>query len=253
VLDDPNQDLCYAPVFSPDGTKLIVVNGGNGIHVWDLRLIRERLAELGLDWDAPVYPPADPEGKVEPLKVEVRLGSPVQSILSRDERARRAIDSYRRRVEANPNDANSCNNLAWVYVTAPEGLRDVNAALPLAEKAVRLAPTNGAYANTLGVAYYRAGRYREAVDVLRPNLARQEDRYLAFDLYFLAVSLHKLGEIERARDYFEWAVRWPRTDQRLTPGQIEELDLFRAEAGDVLGIAVKGGAEIGPPPREVKK
>ena len=32
------------------------------------------------------------------------------------------------------------------------------------------------YRNTLGVAYYRAGRYREAVEVLRPNLDEQEDR-----------------------------------------------------------------------------
>ena len=33
-----------------------------------------------------------------------------------------------------------------------------------------------------GVAYYRAGRYREAVDALRPSLERQEDKYLALDL-----------------------------------------------------------------------
>ena len=70
------------------------------------------------------------------------------------------------------------------------------------------------YRNTLGVAYYRAGRYREAVDVLRPNLESQDDRSLAFDLYFLAMSHHCLGEAARARDYFDWAVRWTGT---LTP------------------------------------
>ena len=31
-----------------------------GLRVWDLRRIRARLAELGLDWDAPPYPP-EPE------------------------------------------------------------------------------------------------------------------------------------------------------------------------------------------------
>ena len=69
------------------------------------------------------------------------------------------------------------------------------------------------YANTLGVAYYRAGRYREAVEILRPNLERQEDWGLAFDLYFLAMSHHQLGETARARDYYDWAVRWPRTHE----------------------------------------
>lgn len=51
-----------------------------------------------------------------------------------------------------------------------------------AEKAVRLEPGNSAYRNTLGVAYYRAGRYREAVATLRVDLERQEDRFLAWGL-----------------------------------------------------------------------
>jgi hypothetical protein len=28
------------------------------LYVWDLRLIREGLKELGLDWDEPPYPPS---------------------------------------------------------------------------------------------------------------------------------------------------------------------------------------------------
>ena len=77
----------------------------------------------------------------------------------------------------------------------------MEAALPLAEKAVRLARRSAVYRNTLGVAYYRAGRYREAAEVLRPNLGTQEDKDLALDLYFLAMSHHRLGEAARARDY----------------------------------------------------
>jgi uncharacterized protein HemY len=121
-------------------------------------------------------------------------------------------------------------------VTAPEALRDVKAALPLAEKAVRLAPKNAMYGNTLGVACYRAGRFRQAVEVLRANLDKQEDWGLAFDLYFLAMSHHRLGEPARARDYFDWAARWSRTHKGLSTGHVEELDLFRAEATELLGI-----------------
>jgi tetratricopeptide (TPR) repeat protein len=207
---------------------------------------------MGLDWDAPSYPPAEPESRVVPQKVEVRLGDPAQLGLAREEKARLAIAHYCQRLKANPNDAAACNNLAWLYLTGPEALRDVKAALPLAEKAVQLKPGTALCANTLGVAYYYTVRYREAVDILRSNLAREEDRYLAFDLYFLAMGYHKLGENARARDFYEWAVRWPRSDKRLTHEQIEELDMFRAEASKLLGIASKGEIEIAPPPQGKK-
>ena len=49
--------------------------------------------------------------------------------------------------------------------------------------------------NTLGVAYYRVGRYREAADTLRDNLPHQNEKNLAVDLYFLAMSHHQLGEV----------------------------------------------------------
>jgi tetratricopeptide (TPR) repeat protein len=107
--------------------------------------------------------------------------------------------------------------------------------LPLAEKAVRLAPGNAKHRNTLGVAYYRAGRYREAVEVLRPNLESQEDMDLAYDLYFLAMSHHRLGETARARDYYDWAVRWASVQRGLGAAQLEELAAFRAEAEELFG------------------
>ena len=49
------------------------------------------------------------------------------------------------------------------------------------------------------MAYYRVGRYREAVETLRADLEGQEDRYLAWDLCFLAMSYHRLGEADRRR------------------------------------------------------
>src|SRR3954452_13779230 len=100
----------------------------------------------------------------------------------------------------------------------------------MAERAVGLKPGDAMYRNTLGVAYYRAGRYREAVETLRPNLERQDDRGLANDLYFLAMSHHRLGASERARDYYDWAVRWVRMQKGLDAALLEELAAFSAEA-----------------------
>jgi tetratricopeptide (TPR) repeat protein len=238
-LTGPEQGWYLPDLFTPDGTRLITRSGG--FHqVWNLRLIRRQLKELGLDWDWPEFPPAAPGSESPPaLQVEALagdLGKPDKPLWTPEQRARQAIESYRRRLDANPNDAAACNNLAWAYLTAPGPLRDVKAAVPLAEKAVRLGPASATYANTLGVAYYRAGRYREAADTFRSNLARQEDSALAFDLYFLAMSYHKLGETARARDCYDWAVRWSRTQQGLTADQREELTEFRAEARELLKI-----------------
>jgi WD40 repeat protein len=49
----------YAPAcFSPDGTRLIAIcSGHTALYVWDLRLIRQQLKELGLDWDLPEFAP----------------------------------------------------------------------------------------------------------------------------------------------------------------------------------------------------
>jgi serine/threonine protein kinase/WD40 repeat protein len=247
ALEHPDRLSIGYPVFTPDGTRLIGTHSSGsakGVCVWDLRRIREHLVEMGLDWAAPPYPPVAETGPARPLRVEVRTGP----ALTRQEKTRRAIEEYRRRVEANKDDAQGCNNLAWHYATAPEPLRDVPAAVPLAERAAKLAPGNAVYANTLGVAYYRAGRYREAADVLRPNLDQDEGKYLALDLYFLAMSHQRLGEAVIAKDFFAWATRWERTPVGLTADQIEELKEFRAEAAEVLGLA----AEVAPPPREKK-
>jgi tetratricopeptide (TPR) repeat protein len=134
-----------------------------------------------------------------------------------------------------PDDASACNDLAWAYATAPEPLRDVKAALPLAENAVRVEPKNAAYRNTLGVVYYRIGRYREAAEVLRGNLESQEDRDLPCDLYFLAMIHHRLGDAGRAREYFDLADRWRRTRER-SDGPDDELTAFRTEAAELLGV-----------------
>ena len=69
-----------------------------------------------------------------------------------------------------------------------------------------------------------------------PTSTEQEDWALAFDLYFLAMSHHRLGETARARDYYDWAVRWARSNEASTPDNLEELTAFRAEAEELLRI-----------------
>jgi hypothetical protein len=61
-FESPDQHAVGGATFSPDGSRLVVTTNDPPpcVHVWDLRAIRRRLAEMGLDWDAPAYPDDDP-------------------------------------------------------------------------------------------------------------------------------------------------------------------------------------------------
>jgi serine/threonine protein kinase/WD40 repeat protein len=73
-LEDPNHASSWL-VFSADGTRLIGSSDVDRcVHVWDLRLIRRQLAEMGLDWDAPPYPVAETQ-ELQPLHVTVNSGN----------------------------------------------------------------------------------------------------------------------------------------------------------------------------------
>jgi serine/threonine protein kinase/WD40 repeat protein/tetratricopeptide (TPR) repeat protein len=62
--------------FTPDSTRLVCLGSeNNAVYIFNLRLIREQLAEMGLDWDAPAYPPAragrgSPDPAPQPLAAE---------------------------------------------------------------------------------------------------------------------------------------------------------------------------------------
>ena len=75
-LEDPNQDVATYRSFTPDGTRLFTTGRqSESIHAWDLRLIRRRLDELGLDWEAPSFPPEAPRPDPPPRRLVIDIGS----------------------------------------------------------------------------------------------------------------------------------------------------------------------------------
>jgi len=60
TLEAPNPNTISWLQFSPDGARLGVTTQTAAVHTWDLRLIRQELAAMNLDWDAPSLPPARP-------------------------------------------------------------------------------------------------------------------------------------------------------------------------------------------------
>ena len=41
--------------------QTVTNNDEPSVHIWDLRAIRGHLAQMGLDWNLPAYPPAPPK------------------------------------------------------------------------------------------------------------------------------------------------------------------------------------------------
>jgi serine/threonine protein kinase/WD40 repeat protein/tetratricopeptide (TPR) repeat protein len=143
-------------------------------------------------------------------------------------------------VELQPKAAKQCNNLAWRYVTGPEKQRDSHKALFLVQKAVKLAPDQRSYWNTLGVAYYRLGQYSQAIEKLEHSLRESKGKSAAIDRFFLAMCHARQGNAAKAKDCYDRAVHWVQEQQgKLRAEQKKELDAFRAEAEAVLQRATK--------------
>jgi tetratricopeptide (TPR) repeat protein len=119
------------------------------------------------------------------------------------------------------------NTLAWELVTGAPGLRNPKRALDLMTKAIARDSQNAALLNTLGVVQYRNGLYAEAATTLEKSLAAGAGASDAYDLFFLAMCHHRLGDPVKARQRFEEAVRWTERAKALTNRELAE---FRQEA-----------------------
>ena len=264
-LEDPNQDIVW-PLFSPDGTQLVTTSHSNtnSIHIWNLRAIRSQLADMGLDWDLPAYPPSDkptvgnalrgaasggvPPHRASPLTVAVDLAelAGAKQANAHDKQGQaavglqqwdKAIAEYTRALDLSPNHAQSHNNLAWLLATCSDAkFRVPTAAVEHARRAVELDSNAAHFWNTLGTAHYRAGNYRAgnwraAIGSLEKAEQLSPDKHFGANTFFLALAHWQLDEKQPARKWFDQASEWMEKNQP----QDDELQRFRAEAAELLG------------------
>ena len=161
------------------------------------------------------------------------------TILAENKKANEAEDAYQdaldirtRMVEDFPPLPDCFNELARALATCPaEQLRDPQEAVKLAKKAVDLAPLDWHYRNTLGVALYRAGEWQDAVKALERSMGLASED-IVIDWLFLAMAHQRLGNREKARQWYDRAV----ADMDKSAMMDTSRRLFRQEAAALLGL-----------------
>ncbi len=140
--------------------------------------------------------------------------------------------------------------VAWACVLAPDATTDWATAVALAEKSVQGDPQSAMCLNALGAVLYRAGRFDEALVRLSEAAALVEQTGAASNLspaypwFFLAMTQHRLGHAEEAKQWLDKAVTW--TDKALADADQGTTDLpwnrrltlklLRDEATTLLGV-----------------
>ena len=181
---------------------------------------------------------------VEPLFAKPLLRSEVLATLRADAGLREPVRQEALKLaETLPENAPRLNDVSWAVVRQPgTDTATYQRALCQAEAACRAAPDVADYLTTLGAAYYRVGKYPDAVAALEKSLpTNASSGGDAWDLYFLAMCHYRLGNAAKARECFECAKdSHQRNAARLTRENSderensEELQRFRTEAETLL-------------------
>jgi tetratricopeptide (TPR) repeat protein/serine/threonine protein kinase len=154
-----------------------------------------------------------------------------------------AVAHFQEAIRLKPKEAFGYNGLAWLLANSPDAkFRDPRRAVELALQAVARAPRGATCWNTLGVAHYRAGHWEEAIAGLTKSMALQKGALESFDAFFLAMAHWRLGQKEKARRWYDRAVRWMENNKDRWQGnkqRSEELRRFRTETAELLGLAKK--------------
>jgi len=121
------------------------------------------------------------------------------------------------------------NNIAWFLASCPDPRhRKPAEAVRLARAAVEVEGNIFCYWNTLGLAHYRNGEYKNAIRALKKSIDLNRRRGDSLDWFILAMAQWQAGDKEQAQKSFDQAVR-----QQSASSDVE-LSRFRAEAARLL-------------------
>jgi tetratricopeptide (TPR) repeat protein len=149
-----------------------------------------------------------------------------------------AIACYKKAAELGPYIQMAHVRLAWLLTNCSEAkLRDTQGGLEAARRAVEKAPQLALSWQVLGWAHYRAGDWKASIEALEKSCAL--DNYSKGgnpgQWFFLAMAHWRLGEKDKAREFYDRAVQWMEKNEPTR----DELRLFRGEAAELLELKEK--------------
>ncbi len=161
--------------------------------------------------------------------VHTKLGN----ALSKQGKLEAAINEYREAIRLKPDDPKALNSFAWFLAASPDPkVLDPAQAIEFATKAVQLSPANGYYLNTLGIAQYRNGNWKVAIECLEKSI-KLEKGLLCASGFFLAMAHWQLDEKSEARTWYdqsdEWMAKNEPDDQELLRFRVEATELLRVK------------------------
>jgi tetratricopeptide (TPR) repeat protein len=142
------------------------------------------------------------------------------------------LEPYEQSKKINATDIKA--TVARVLVIGPE-FRDPKVALPYALQAVNARPDWPYYSQTLGIIYYRLGRYEKAIETFQKTLEMYWDPNPAWEFFFMAMAQWRLGDKALARNlYYQGVENMARAN--LNDYFRNELLPFQYEAAELIGI-----------------
>ena len=127
--------------------------------------------------------------------------------------------------------------------TPVPALRDPKRAVTLAEKAVAENPYSADFWNTLGVAQYRAGNWKEAISSLERSRELGSGGGKSSN-FFLAMAEWQLGHKDAAEDWYQKSITWMEanasTDEEVTRLYVESEKLMGGISSQSLASARQG-------------
>jgi tetratricopeptide (TPR) repeat protein len=145
-----------------------------------------------------------------------------------------AILDWQRVRDADPRNADAMLGLARIFSNGPRELREPQKAVAYAQEAAERRPRHWQSTVTLGAACYRAGDFPGAIAAFQRARPLNSDRYSPFEWLFLAMSRHRLGEPEAAREALARAADLMEREKPASWLLPHELENLRAEAEELL-------------------
>jgi tetratricopeptide (TPR) repeat protein len=149
------------------------------------------------------------------------------------------LEKYARVVDVSPAVAQAYGHVAWSAVWRHQEIGNPEIAVELSRRAHECQPKNWGYLCSLGAAYYRVGKYQEAITELKRSteLAGGDN---AASYFLLAMARWQSGNQVSAIDWYNKAIEWIEDSDNKWYGDAW-MRIYEAylEASELMGLELR--------------